>query len=219
MNQRSFIALLTVLMFGAGYAVRMLTDESNLHVPAPPAALVRELASASSPQPQAGKEIDRTKLSKNIADIEKYRQQIEAYRAQVDEIYSEFDREFVQILNPAQKEKYLANQAANQKRMAEMEAKHKSSARPLTDDDISRARNQPMTDVYWMVTVTPRLEGLSKDYNLDASQQASLRSLLNIRRNKFISLLDSTPHPSVRLSRLAPMIKQIEELAKPAAAK
>jgi hypothetical protein len=213
MNQRSFIALLTVLMFGAGYAVRMLTAQRDLHVPPPPAALVNELASAST-QPQAGQVIDREKVARLIADIEKHRQQIEAYRAQVDEIYSEFDRGIMDIMNAAQREKYLSNQA-NQKKMSE----HKSNSRTLTADDISRARDRPMMDVYWMATVTPRLEYLSKEYDLNTEQQMSLRSLLNIRRNKFISLLDSTPHPSVRLSRLAPMIKQIEELAKPAAAK
>jgi hypothetical protein len=60
-----------------------------------------------------------------------------------------------------------------------------------------------------MVTVTSRLERLTKEYELDAAQQSSTRSLLTLRRNKFIALLDGTPHPSVRLSQLAPMIERL----------
>jgi len=218
MNQRLFIALLTVAMFGAGYMVGTQSPTSDLHVPPPPVALVKELASTpSAPEQKSSKDIDRAKLAKLIAYIEKNLQQTETYRAQVDEIYQEFDREFLQILTPAQKEKYLANQANNQKRMAEEKAKHKGE--PLTDDFISAVRNQPMTDVYWMVTVTPHLDRLTKEVDLDASQQMSVRSLLNLRRNKFISLLDSTPSPGVRLSKLAPMIKQLQEMASPQVAK
>ncbi len=200
MTQRMFIALLTVAMFAAGYAVRVLTD-GDPHVPPPPAALANEFA-APQPDPKAKREIDRAKL---VGEIEKYRQEIEAYRTQVDEIFAEFDHEFVQTLNPAQREKYITNQ----KRWADHEAKRKADLAPLTDDDINRARDRPLTDVYWMVTVTPRLDQLTKEYSLDSAQQTSTRSLLTLRRNKFIALLDGAPSPSVRLSRLAPMIQRV----------
>lgn len=199
MTQRTFVALLTVLMFAAGYAVRMATDTGQ-HVPPPPASLTREFA---APVPdQKKREVDRAKL---VGEIEKYRQQIEAYRAQVDEIFSDFDREFALILTPAQKEKFLANQ----KRWAEQEAKRKAETSLLTDDDINRARDRPLTDVYWMVTVTPRLDQLTREYGLDATQQTNVRALLTLRRNKFIALLDTMPPPSVRLSRLAPIIQRV----------
>ena len=61
--------------------------------------------------------------------------------------------------------------------------------------------------------MNPRLEWLTKEYSLDAAQQTTTRSLLALRRNKFIALFDATPHPSIRLSRLAP---QIERVAAPA---
>jgi hypothetical protein len=201
MTQRTFIALLTVVMFAAGYFVRVVSDRGE-HVPPPPTALGVETAKNKQP-------IDRAKL---IAEIDKNRRQIEAYRTQVEEIYSEFDREFAQLLTPAQREKW----DADQKRRAEDEAKRKADVSPLTDDDITRARQQPLTDVYFMVTVTPRLDGFTKRYELDAAQQTSVRALLNLRRNKFIALLDGTPHPSIRLSRLAAMIERVGEPGKDA---
>ncbi|HVS51344.1 MAG TPA: hypothetical protein VHD62_03230 [Opitutaceae bacterium] len=203
MTQRTFIALLTIVMFAAGYTVRMATDRGQ-PVPPPPAALASEFPSAVPAADAKAKQppLDRAKL---LAEIEKLRPQIEAYRTQVDDIFSEFDREFAKLLNPAQVEKYTANQ----KRWAEREAKHKAESKPLTDDDIARARERPLMDVYWMVTITPRLGQLTSDYQLDEKQQAETRALLTLRRNKFIALLDGTPHPSVRLSRLAPMIERV----------
>ena len=85
---------------------------------------------------------------------------------------------------------------------------------PLSDEDIQRAKERPLTWIYWQVTVTPTLESLTKDYKLDADQQTSARALLALRRNKFLALYDSTPHPSVRLSRLAPLIERVKTPAK-----
>ncbi len=66
-----------------------------------------------------------------------------------------------------------------------------------------------MTVIYWHVTVTPRLEWLTKEYKLDANQQTQVRALLTLRRNKYISLYDASQHPSIRLSRLAPLIERV----------
>jgi len=207
MTQRTFVALLTVVMFAAGYAVRTVT-EGDQHVPPPPTALTNEFPAATPPADAKNKAaIDRAKL---VAEIEKLRPQIEAYRSQVDEIFGEFDREFGNLLTSAQREKY----AANQKKYADMMAKQKADQKPLSDEDIVRARERPLTDIYWMITVTPRLEHLTKDYELTEAQQASTRALLTLRRNKFLALLDGTPHPSIRLSRLAPMIERVQATKK-----
>jgi hypothetical protein len=203
MTQRAFIALLTAIMFAAGYAVRTLTERGQ-HVPPPPAALTSEFPAAAPTQDAKAKPppIDRAKL---LAEIEKLRPQIEAYRTQVDDIFADFDREFAKLLTPAQGEKF----AASQKRWAERDAKHKAETKLLSDDDIMRARERPLMDVYWMVTVTPRLGQLTSEYQLNDKQQADTRALLTLRRNKFIALLDGTDHPSLRLSRLAPMLERV----------
>ena len=140
-----------------------------------------------------------------LGEIQKLRPQIEAYSAQVDEINAEFDREFAQLLTPPQREKHVANQ----KKKAERDAKRLADRSPLSDEEIQRAKDRPLTSIYWNVVVTPHLEWMTKEYALDPTQQTNLRALLALRRNKFIALLDSTPHPSIRLSRLAPLIERV----------
>ncbi len=207
MNQRVFVALLTVGVFVAGYGARVWT-EPRTSVPPAPSGLAKEYArTASTSADKKGEQTDRAKL---LADIQKCRAQIDAYSTQVDEIFAEFDREFAQLLNPAQREKF----AANQKKKAERDAKRAADRSPLSDEDIQRAKDRPLTSTYWNIVVTPHLEWMTKEYSLDASQQTSVRALLALRRNKFIALYDATPHPSIRLSKLAPLIERVSMPAK-----
>jgi hypothetical protein len=205
MTQRLFVALLTVAVFVAGYAARALT-ERDAPVPPPPAALTREFARPANVTPEA-KKLDRAKL---VAEIQKLRPQIVAFSAQVTEIDGEFDREFAALLTPEQRERW----AATQKKWAERDAKRLSQTAPLSDEDITRERDRPLTDIYRQVTVTPRLEWLTKEFKLDAAQQTKARALLALRRNQFIALLDSTAHPTIRLSRLAPLVERVGAPAK-----
>lgn len=208
MTQRVFVLLLTVGVFAAGYAVRMSTERGQ-SVPPPPAMLAREYAPARPPaaNEKGKRELDRAKL---MADLRKLRPQIDAFIAQVDEIHAEFDREFAAILNPKQREK----RAAYLKRRAERDAKRLAEKEPLSDEEITRERERPF-DIYWLVTVTPLLDRLTKEYGLDAAQQNSTRALLSLRRNKFLALFDATPHPSIRLSRLAPLMERVGPLPHP----
>lgn len=203
MTQRIFVAVLTVVVFLAGYAARVWT-EPRASVPPAPDVLSKEYArpETSAAGKKNEKQLDRAKL---LAEIEKLRPTIEGFSGQVQEIEAEFDREFLQILNPEQREKYLINQ----KKRAEDKAKSLARREPLSDEDIQREKDRPMTFIYWQVTVTPRLEQLTKAYNLDAAQQNATRALLAMRRNKFIALYDATQHPSIRLSRLAPLIERV----------
>ncbi len=205
MMQRVFIALLTVCVFLAGYWVRMATQSTGV-VPPPPAGLASELGASPPDGKTKSSEVDRAKL---LAEIQKVRPEIEAYRARVEEIYTEFDREFAKILSPEQHKDFLAYH----KRWADSMARRQADRKPVTDEDIMRARDRPLTEVYWMVTITPRLERLTKDFKLTEEQQAATRALLSLRRSKFMALLDSTPHPSIRLSRLAPMLERAGEVA------
>lgn len=203
MNQRVFVALLTVGVFAAGYAARLLTEPTQ-PLPAAPAALAQEFARpvSTASEKRNERQLDRAKL---VAEIQKLRPQIEAYSAQMQEIDGEFDREFVQLLTPGQRDKF----AASQKRWAERDAKRAAKRGLLSDEEIQREQDRSMTWVYWKVTVTPRLEMLTREFKLDANQQNATRALLTLRRNKFISLFDSTPHVSIRLSRLAPLIERV----------
>lgn len=208
MTQRVFVAILTVAVFIAGYGARVWT-EPRQSVPPAPAALATEYARAKAPasDKKNDQHLDRAKL---VADLQKLRPQIDAYSAHVDEINAEFDREFALLLNPEQREKFIATK----KKWVERDAKKIADRAPLTDEDIQRAKDRPLTSIYWQVTVTPMLENLAKDYKLDAAQQSSTRALLALRRNKFIALFDSTPHPSIRLSRLVPLLERVSAPAK-----
>lgn len=208
MTQRVFVGFLTVIVFLAGYGTRVVTEHRQT-IPPPPVALANEYPAGAAGAPAADKakrDADQAKeRAKLVAEIEKLRPQIESYQSQINEIYAEFDKEFIPLLNDKQREKH----AANMKKWADMEAKRKANTAPLSDDDINRARQQALTDVYWMVVVTPRLERITKEYELDPTQQASVRGLLTLRRAKFIALLDATQHVSVRLSKLAPIIERV----------
>ena len=207
--QRLLVALFTVVVFLAGYGARVWTEPRQV-VPRAPAALAQEFARPSGSGKK--KETNRAKL---VAELQKLRPQIDSYQTQVSEIYAEFDREFAKILNPQQRAKF----DANQKKWAEHDAKKRAKLEserttPMTEEEIMRARERPMSDVYRMVTVTPYLDIRTKEYGLDPAQQASTRALLSLRRTKFIALLDATPPPSIQLSRLAPLIERVA--AKPA---
>jgi hypothetical protein len=207
MTQRIFVALLTVVVFGAGYATRHLTEVRH-PVPPAPAVLTREIARGStSADKKDDRSLDRAKL---VAEIEKARPQIEAFSAQLQEIDAEFDREFAALLNPEQKEKFASEQKKRVERMAKRIAKRE----PLSDEDIQREKEISMTVIYWHVTVTPRLEWLTKEYKLDANQQTQTRALLTLRRNKYIALYDASQHPSIKLSRLAPLIERVAAKSK-----
>lgn len=201
--QRILVTLLTVVVFLAGYGARVWSDPRQ-PVPPAPAALAQEYAQtpATAADSKGKRQLDRVKL---VAEIEKLRPQIASYAAQVDEINGEFDRAFQQILGVQQREKYLGNQ----KKRTERDAKRLADRGPMSDEDIQKAQDRPLTSIYWMVTVTPFLEMLTKEYTLDAAQQSSTRALLALRRNKFIALFDATPHPSIRLSRLAPLMERV----------
>ncbi len=202
MTMRVLVALLTVAVFLAGFAARVLTEPSQ-PVPPAPAALAKELAAANAnADKKTTPQLDRAKL---VGEIQKLRPQIEAYSAQVGEIESEFEREFIKLLDAPQREKF----ELNKKKYAERDAKKLADRTPLSDRDIQMAQERPLTSIYWMCTVTPRLDMLTKEYTLNDTQQNSVRSLLVLRRTKYVALFDSTPHPSIRLSRLVPLIERV----------
>jgi hypothetical protein len=203
MTQRVFVAILTVAVFLAGYGARGLTEREQPVLP-PPATLTQEYPKpASTPTgTKSAQKLDRAKL---MAEIEKLRPKIVAYTAQVAEIDAEFDREFTALLTPEQRAKFVSDQ----KKWAESDAKKKANPALLSDEDINRERDRPLTDIYRQVTVTPRLEWMTKQYTLEEAQQTKTRALLSLRRNKFIALLDSTEHPTLRLSRLAPLVQRV----------
>jgi hypothetical protein len=207
MNQRLLIALLTAFGFAAGFAARMLTETECKVPPAPAPGTEFMRNAAATPATGAGdkkaaglSDKDREKF---VAEIEKVRPQIDAYHKRMDEIAGDFDRDFVALLTPEQKQTWDAQQKKNAENKAKREAKEAAETGPLSDQQIEQLRRQPLWNALWAIAVTWRLDRINHDYKLDDAQQAKVRALLEQRRQKFLSLVDSTPPPSITYSELA----------------
>ena len=213
MKQRLVIALLAVLCFGAGFAARTWTEEGP-SVPPPPPALGSEFTrSASAPadargarRGTSGQPLDRAKL---VAEIEHYRSEIAAYKKRLEEIDAEFDRDLAPMLTADQREHFATRQKRDAERRAKGEAAFAADTAPLSDERIFHLQQRPLYSMLGAVSLTMRFDSLTKDLKLDEAQQGKLRDLLRVRREKFIALVDSTPPPSIMLSRLAPVAQKL----------
>lgn len=207
MMQRLLIAVLTVAVFGAGFAAHLWTERARA-LPPPPAAIGSEFLQGSGVKPAARPPIDRAAI---LAEIEKLRPQIDAYRARVEAMDAEADQAFVAILNPEQRRIYDAKRADAQKRHAEDEAKAAAAPPrpPLSDEEIAKLRQRPFESAFWKICFTDRLERSVRDYKLDAKQQEQARAILAARRDKFVALVDSTPPPTFKLTSLAASVQRL----------
>jgi hypothetical protein len=201
MKQRLLIALLTVFVFGAGFGARMWTEADTPVPPAPTLGSEFINHDNGNKKPAPPTPTDRAKL---VAEIEQLRPQIEAYRNRLDAIDAEFDHNFVEVLNPEQRKAYEANQAEYQKKRAERDAKAAKAPAPgpMTDEEIARARQRPFQIAFWRVSFGERLDSLTREYKLSPDQHETVRALLKARRDKFLSLVDSTQPPTFKLTTL-----------------
>ena len=212
MRSRVFIALLTAIMFGAGYGARLWMERSRCEVPPPP-ALLGELSTHPRPaaaQP-AAPAVQRPPIAAKLAaEIQRLRPEMEAFRTRMEEIDQVADREIVALLRPEQMplwEKVLV-------RRVEYREKEEKGITPdslLTAEQIASLRQAPLYKLLAVVVVPQRVEWLANDLNLDAVQKEQAREILRVRRDKFLALVDSSPPPSLTLSRLLPLAKQLGE--------
>lgn len=216
MTQRLLIVLFSALIFGAGFAARMWT-ERDAAVPPVPAAIGSEFSrsvttspeakSAKKASPRGGEQsVDRAKL---VKEIDRYSKEITTYRAHLDEIDAAFDRDLAALMTKEQRERYAARQKRDADRRAKGEAAFAADTAPLSDEQIFRLQQRPLYSMLGAVSLTMRFDSLTKDLKLDEAQQAKLRDLLRVRREKFIALVDTTPPPSILLSRLAPVAQKL----------
>ena len=216
MTSRVFIALLTVVMFGAGYGARWYMERSRCMVPPAP-ALLGELSTpksttttATAPKPKVGTPERPPNAARLAAEIEALRPAIEEFRARMDEIDQQMDREILALLNPDQMprwEKML-------KRRVEYREKEEagiSADQLLTAEQIASLQQRPLYKLMAVVVVPQKLAWLANDLKLDAAQKEKAGEILRMRREKFLALVDASPPPSLTLSRLAPLAKQLGE--------
>jgi hypothetical protein len=211
MKSRVFIALLTVVMFGAGYGARLWMDCSQCTVPPAP-ALLGELTTAK-PAAAKAKNSNPEKppnAAKLAAEIERLRPQIEAFRTRMDQIDEEMDQQVLALLKPEQKP-FFDKMLKRRVEYREKEEAGITSDHLLTTEQIASLQQRPLYKLLAVVAVPQRLDWLAHDLKLDDPQKEKAREILRERREKFLALIDSSPPPSLTLSRLAPLAKQLGE--------
>ncbi len=212
MKRSLFIAILTAAVFALGYSTGGWVERTR-PVPAPPARLMAEFSSKRSPAPgdaripvAARTPLNRAQLA---SEIERLRPQIDSYRQRIETLDADLDRALLTILTPEQQTTYVAAQKRRAERMTKSAAELAAAVEPFTDDQIDQLRQRSLYGVLWMVAPSMKQDSLIKDLKLDAAQQVKTSELLRARREKFIAIVDSTPPPSIMLSRLAPVVQRL----------
>jgi len=207
MKDRVVVALLTVLVFGAGLGVGFWAARQGV-VPPPPMPFMGEFAGGRGPYAggSAREPVDRIQLA---AEIARLAPQIKFYRAHIQEIDADFEHDLRAILTHDQQ----AVRDESQRRHAEsmQQASERNAGKPLGDDEIVRLQ-QPSMRLFRMTVISRDLDDLTQQLKLDSAQRAAVLHLLVVRRESFLTLVDSVSPPSVVLSRLA---AQAQRLAQP----
>ena len=213
MTSRVFIASLTVVMFGAGYGARLWMERSRCAVPPPP-ALLGELSTPKTTTTAPSAKVNPPERPPNAArlaaEIEGLRPAIEEFRTRMDEIDRQMDSDVLALLRPDQ----LPRWEKMLKRRVEYREKEEagiSADQLLTAEQIASLQQRPLYKLMAVVVVPQKLEWLANDLKLDAEQKQKAGEILRVRREKFLALVDASPPPSLTLSRLAPLAKQLGE--------
>lgn len=219
MKQRLLIAGWTIVILGAGYFAGVWTERHSCKVPPPPQQLLGELsdkkavavAKQNAPAPAS----NAARLANEIA---KLAPEIENFRRRMEEIDREMDQEIAQILRPDQMKSFqtlIDKGVANRAK----ESAEATKATPLTAQEIAEIQQRPLYKMLGIVVVPLRLDWNTRDLSLDEPQREQLRQILLRRREKFLALVDSSPPPSLTLSRLAPMAQRLVDSSKAEAQK
>lgn len=207
MKQRVLIALLTVLVLAGGFAAGIWTERHSCKIPKPP-RLLGELSTRKETSPP--QKIPPPNPAELAAEIERLRPQVERFQQRMLELDREMDEDILGILNPEQRTIFQGIV----KKYADLREKEDAALRidrPLTSQEIVELQQKPLYKMLAIVVVPMRLEWNTRDLNLDDNQREQLRKILEKRRAKFLELVDSSPPPSLKLSRLVPIAQRLGE--------
>jgi hypothetical protein len=209
MKQRILIALLTVVVLGAGFGAGRWAERTACKVPPPP-QLLGELSTGKPATNHTGPATPTPDVAKIAAQLQQLGPEVERFRLRMLELDRELDRDIDEILRPDQREVFHKIV----KKYADLRAQEDAEwdlTTPLTSEEVVSLQQKPLYKMLAIVVVPMRLEWNVKDLNLDETQKEQLREILVKRRNKFIELVDSSPPPSLMLSRLAPMARRLQQ--------
>jgi len=201
--QRLFAFLLALIVAVVGFGAGVIY-ESHRPVPPPPGLFLGEFT-AGTPRGTINGPINRAELA---AEIGKLEPQIEVFRTRAMEIDAEFDRDLDLALTADQRVRHAE---WLRRREADRRGNQRAGAdpKPLTDDQIAELLQRPMRALLSRIVVPMGLDQLNHELKFDEAQLPRVRDLLRVRREKFLELVDSSPPPSVMLSRLAPMAQRL----------
>ena len=208
MKQRLLIALLTIAVLGAGFAAGRWAERTSCKVPPPP-QLLSELAGGKTAAKAAEPAAPRPDVAKIAAQLRQLGPEVEKFRLRMLEIDRELDRDIDAMLRPDQREVFHKIVKKYADLRAQEDAKWELPT-PLTAEEIVNLQQKPLHKMLAIVVVPMRLEWNVKDLNLDGAQKEQLRQVLVKRRDKFLALVDSSPPPSLMLSRLSPMARRLQ---------
>lgn len=202
MKQFLLVVFMTMVGFAAGFGGRVW-QEHHRPVPAPPLPILGEFGGA---RVSSNGHINRAEL---ISEIERLKPQIDAFSKRMSAIEAEFHANLQTVLTDEQK----AAAVARQKKWDADHPPHPPSnpMRPLSDERIGQLVQKPFYGMVSAVVIPLRLEGLTREYALTEEQRTKVTALLKVRRDEFLTLLDSVPPPSLSLSRLAPEVQRLSQ--------
>jgi len=208
MKQRILIALLTIAVLGAGFVAGRWAERTSCKVPPPP-QLLSELSGSKTTATNTEPAAPSPDVAKIAAQLRQLGPEVEKFRLRMLEIDRELDRDIDALLRPDQREVFhkIVKKYADL-RAQEDEEWHLPT--PLTPEEVVNLQQKPLHKMLAIVVVPMRLEWNVKDLNLDDEQKEQLRQGLIKRREKFLELVDSSPPPSLMLSRLAPMARRLQ---------
>ncbi len=195
----------TVLIFGAGVFAGVWMQRTQ-PVPPPPMGImgeIRDVPFSGNGQPPPPHEHDHDHSQELRAQIEKMQPEIDAFKKKLDPIKSECKHNLEAILTPEQREKLAA--------FSERNAAQPPPGPPIAEVAHGRAwhSHEGLESLFPIVLVENTLDRLTEELSLTDEQKTKVRDLLMERRTKFLDLVDHSPPPSLRLSRLTPLVPKL----------
>jgi hypothetical protein len=205
----------TVLIFSAGVFAGVWMQRTQ-PVPPPPTEVMGEIrdmpigAKNPSVGPDSHHNFDPARNAELRAEIEKIQPEIDAFKKKLDPIKTQCRHNLEAVLTPEQRE-----------RLASFRERLASQSPPNTPGgEVHNHAWHPhegLESLFPIVLVENTLDRLTEDLTLTPDQRTKVRALLMERRSQFLELVDHSPPPSLRLSRLSPLANPAP--AKPSEAK
>lgn len=182
-------ALITIFLTVAVFSAGVLTGrwmQRTQPVPPPPIGIMGEIRDV----PLSASNAPATPKPDLQAEVDRMKPHIEAFKQKLEPIKQGFRNELDAVLTADQR---LKLQQWNERTASGGEKKkHKDG----------------LDSLFPIVIVPSTLDRLTDELHLTDDQRTRVHQLLLERREKFLALVDASPPPSLRLSRIAPLIPQ-----------